>query len=646
MKQLNIDIETYSEADLSKCGVYKYCDNPSFEILLLGVSVDKGPVVTYDLKQGESPPEEIIEGIKDPKVLKYAFNAQFERVCLSKSLGVYLAPGSWRCTMVASLYLGLPGSLAAVGAVLGLSKQKLEAGKELIKYFSTPVKPTKANGMRSRNLPEHDLERWELYKQYNVRDVETELEISERVERFPVPDFVWKEYARDQQINDRGIEIDIDFAKKAISGDETFRAKYLQRARELTGLENPNSPVQLKEWLTGQGLEVNSLAKAEVAALMETATGDALEVLQLRQLLSKSSVKKYTAMVNCCCSDGRAHGLLQFYGANRTGRWAGRLIQVQNLPQNHIPDLAVARELVKNECFDAIEILYENGIADTLSQLIRTAFVPKKGCKFIVADYHSIEAVCLAFLAGETWRNELFKDPHADIYCASASSMFHCNVVKNGENGHIRQKGKIAELALGYGGASGALISMGALDQGLTEEELQPLVDMWRRANPNIVKFWWDIDAAVIKAVKKRTPVTLNGLRFEYASGILFIRLPSGRRLAYVKPRVEQNAYGRDSITYEGVGASKHWERIESYGPKFCENVIQAYARDLLAAAIERLESAGYSIVMTVHDECVIEAPMEASVEEVCQIMSITPDWARGLNVSAAGYECPFYQKD
>lgn len=553
MKQFNIDIETYSEADLSKCGVYKYCDNPSFEILLLGVSVDKGPVVTYDLKQGESPPKEIIEGIKAPKVIKYAFNVQFERVWLSKSLGVYLAPDSWRCTMVASLYLGLSGSLAAVGVVLGLSKQKLEAGKELIKYFSMSVKPTKTNGMRSRNLPEHDPERWELYKQYNVRDVETELEISERVERFPVPDFVWKKYARDQQINDRGIEIDIDFAKKAIFGAETSRAKYLQRARELTGLGNPNSPIQLKDWLTDQGLEVNSLVKAEVAALMENVTGDALEVLQLRQLLSKSSVKKYTAMVNCCCSDRRAHGLLQFYGVNRTGRWAGRLIQVQNLPQNHIPDLAVARELVKNECFEAIEILYENGIADTLSQLIRTAFVPKKGCKFIVADYHSIEAVCLAFLAGETWRNELFKDPHADIYCASASAMFHCNVVKNGENGHLRQKGKIAELALGYGGVAGALISMGALDQGLTEEELQPLVDMWHKANPNIVKFWWNIDAAVIKAVKKRTPVTLNGLGFEYSSGILFIRLPSGRRLAYVKPRIEQNVYGRDSITYEGV---------------------------------------------------------------------------------------------
>ena len=645
MERLNIDIETYSEADLTKSGVYKYVDKSSgFEVLLFGYSVDGGPVTVIDLARGEVIPEEIKAALTDNSVLKYAFNAQFERVCLGAYLGIYLKPESWRCTMVASLYLGLPGSLAQVGAVLGVEKQKLEAGKDLIKYFSVPCKATKTNGGRTRNLPEHDPEKWQQFVAYNKRDVETEMEILERVNLFPVPDFLWKQYAEDQRINDLGIELDMDLVGQAIKCDEESRARYLKRAQQITGLDNPNSPIQLKEWILSKGVEMESLAKAEVAAVMDTVSGEVKEVLELRQLLSKSSVKKYAAMECCQCGDGRAHGLLQFYGANRTGRWAGRLIQVQNLPQNHIPDLKVARDLVKSGCFEAVELLYDS-IPDTLSQLIRTAFVPRSGCKFIVADFSAIEARVIAWLAGESWRQEVFKE-NGDIYCASASQMFGVPVEKHGVNSELRQKGKIAELALGYGGGEGAMKSMGALDMGLAEEELKPIVDSWRQANPNIVTLWWDIHKCVIKAVRDRKVQEYKCLKFSYEKGILFIHLPSGRRLAYVKPSIYRNEYDRDEISYMGVDASKKWGSISSYGPKFVENIIQAMSRDILAEAMSRLLAAGYKIVMHVHDEAVIEAPLDARLDEACRIMSIAPDWTPGLILNAAGYECEFYQKD
>lgn len=609
MKRMNIDIETYSEADLSKSGVYKYVDAPGFEVLLFGYSADGGPVKVISLAEGEELPQKIKEALLDDTVLKFAFNAQFERVCLEKYLGVHLAPDAWRCTMVASLYLGLPGSLAQVGAVLGVEKKKLETGKDLIKFFSVPCKPTKTNGGRTRNLPEHDREKWQQFITYNARDVETEMDIMEKVARFPVPDFLWKQYAQDQRINDLGIELDMALVTQAIKCDEESRERYLKRAQELTGLENPNSPIQLKEWILSNGVEMETLTKAEVASVMETATGPVKEVLELRQLLSKSSVKKYVAMETCRCSDGRAHGLLQFYGANRTGRWAGRLVQVQNLPQNHIPDLAVARNLIKSGCFEAVELLYDS-IPDTLSQLIRTAFVPREGCKFMVADFSAIEARVIAWLAGESWRQEVFRN-NGDIYCASASQMFGVPVEKHGVNGELRQKGKIAELALGYGGGVGAMISMGAIDMGLAEEELQPIVDSWRQSNPAIVKLWWDVHRCVIKAVKDKQPQIYKCLTFEYQSGMLFIGLPSGRRLAYAKPSVYRNDYDRDEIAYMGVDATKKWGKINSYGPKFVENIIQAMSRDVLAEAMERLEAAGYDIVMHVHDEAVIEAPRD-----------------------------------
>lgn len=644
MKRMNIDIETYSEADLSKSGVYKYVDAPGFEVLLFGYSADGGPVKVISIAEGEELPQEIKEALLDDTVLKFAFNAQFERVCLEKYLGVHLAPDAWRCTMVASLYLGLPGSLAQVGAVLGVEKKKLETGKDLIKFFSVPCKPTKTNGGRTRNLPEHDREKWQQFITYNARDVETEMDIMEKVARFPVPDFLWKQYAQDQRINDLGIELDMVLVTQAIKCDEESRERYLKRAQELTGLENPNSPIQLKEWILSNGVEMETLTKAEVASVMETAIGPVKEVLELRQLLSKSSVKKYVAMETCRCSDGRAHGLLQFYGANRTGRWAGRLVQVQNLPQNHIPDLAIARNLIKSGCFEAVELLYDS-IPDTLSQLIRTAFVPREGCKFMVADFSAIEARVIAWLAGESWRQEVFRN-NGDIYCASASQMFGVPVEKHGVNGELRQKGKIAELALGYGGGVGAMISMGAIDMGLAEEELQPIVDSWRQSNPAIVKLWWDVHRCVIKAVKDKQPQTYKCLTFEYQSGMLFIGLPSGRRLAYAKPSVYRNDYDRDEIAYMGVDATKKWGKIDSYGPKFVENIIQAMSRDILAEAMARIEAAGYDIVMHVHDEAVIEAPRDAVLEDACQIMSKAPDWTPGLILNAAGYECEFYQKD
>lgn len=639
MHQINIDLETYSCVNLAKAGVYKYADSEDFEILLIGYSCDHGPVQQVDVASGEKPPQEFLDALRDPVVIKRAFNAQFERVCLSRYLGEYLDPASWRCTMVSALYLGLPGSLAGVGGVLRLEKEKMTEGRSLIRLFCTPHEEAETG----RILPEEHVEDWETFKAYNRRDVETEMEIEERLARFPVPESVWEQYATDQRINDTGVKLDLDLARNAIRCDKTLKARYLSRAQELTGLENPNSPIQLKEWLSERGLDVPSLGKKQVKTLLETSDGEAKEVLELRQLMSKSSVRKYDAMLACACRDGRAHGLLQFYGANRTGRWAGRLIQVQNLPQNHVDDLSEARELIKSGNFEGAEMCYDS-VPDLLSQLIRTAFVPKQGCKFVVADFSAIEARVLSWMAGEKWRMEVFAK-NGDIYCASAGQMFHCKVEKHGENAELRPKGKVAELALGYGGSVGALTAMGALEMGVKEEELQPLVDSWRETNPRIVRFWWDVDKAVITAVRDKTPVKLKGMTFYYASGFLIIRLLSGRELFYARPRIGKNQYGRDTVSYEGVGTARRWMRQESYGPKFVENITQATARDILAEAMQRLSRCGYTIVMHIHDEAVMEVPMDTDVETACHIMAEPPAWAPGLVLNADGFECPFYQK-
>lgn len=642
MKTLSIDIETFSDVDLSKCGVYKYASSPAFEILLFGYAVDGGAVQVVDLACGEEIPAEIVAALSDESVTKWAFNAMFERVCLSNYLGEWLEPEGWHCTMVWSATLGLPLSLEGVGAALGLEKQKLTEGKDLIRYFCVPCKPTKTNGGRTRNRPEHDREKWERFKAYNLRDVEAEMQIQQKLSRFPAPDSIWEEYHLDQEINDRGIGVDMELVRQAIAMDERSKAKLSSAIQELTNLENPNSVQQMKQWLAENGLETDTLGKKAVAELIKTAPEPLREVLSLRQQLAKSSVKKYTAMENAVCSDGRAHGMFQFYGANRTGRFSGRLIQLQNLPQNHMPDLAQARALVRSGDYDALSMLYED-IPDTLSQLIRTAFVPQDGRKFIVADFSAIEARVIAWFAGERWRLKVFEDS-GDIYCASASQMFHVPVEKHGVNGHLRQKGKIAELALGYGGSVGALKSMGALEMGLAEEELQPLVDAWRNSNPMITQLWWDVDRAVKECIKKRLPTETHGVRFTYQSGMLFIALPSGRRLAYVKPRIGENCFGGESVTYMGVGGTKKWERLESYGPKFVENIVQATARDILCYAMQTLKNC--AIVAHVHDEIIIEADRRMSLAAVCEQMGRTPPWAKGLKLRADGYECEFYQKD
>lgn len=642
MKTLSIDIETYSDVDLAKCGVYKYASSPAFEILLFGYAVDGGAVQVIDLACGEKIPEEILAALSDEAVTKWAFNAMFERVCLSNYLGEWLEPEGWHCTMVWSATLGLPLSLESVGTALGLEKQKLTEGKDLIRYFCVPCKPTKANGGRTRNLPEHDREKWERFKAYNLRDVEAEMQIQQRLSKFPVPDFVWGEYRQDQEINDRGIGVDMELVRRAIAMDNKSRERLTAAMRELTDLENPNSVQQMKQWLAENGMETDSLDKKAVAELLKTAPEPLREVLSLRQQLAKSSVKKYTAMENAVCEDNRAHGMFQFYGANRTGRFSGRIIQLQNLPQNHMPDLAQARELVRSGNYEALSLLYED-IPDTLSQLIRTAFVPQEGRKFIVADFSAIEARVIAWFAGERWRLKVFEDG-GDIYCASASQMFHVPVEKHGVNGHLRQKGKIAELALGYGGSVGALKSMGALEMGLAEEELQPLVDAWRGSNPMITEFWWEVDRAVKECIKKRLPTQTHGIRFDYQSAMLFITLPSGRRLAYVKPRIGENCFGGESVTYMGVGGTKKWEWLESYGPKFVENIVQATARDILCYAMQTLKHC--SIVAHVHDEIIIEADRRMSLSAVCEQMGRTPPWAKGLKLRADGYECEFYQKD
>lgn len=642
MRTLSIDIESYSDVNLSKCGVYKYASSLAFEILLFGYAVDGGDVRVVDLACGEQIPDEILSALSDASVTKWAFNAMFERVCLSNFLGEWLEPEGWRCTMVWAATLGLPLSLESAGVALGLEKQKLTEGKDLIRYFCVPCKPTKANGGRTRNRPEHDPEKWKRFKAYNLRDVETEMQIQKRLSHFPVPDAIWEEYHLDQEINDRGIGVDMELVRQAIAIDARSRERLTAAMRELTELENPNSVQQMKQWLADQGMETDTLGKKAVAELVKTAPEPLREVLSLRQQLAKSSVKKYAAMENAVCADGRAHGMFQFYGANRTGRFSGRLIQLQNLPQNHMGDLAEARALVRSGNYEALSMLYED-IPDTLSQLIRTAFVPQNGRKFIVADFSAIEARVIAWFAGERWRLKVFEDG-GDIYCASASQMFHVPVEKHGVNGHLRQKGKIAELALGYGGSVGALKSMGALEMGLAEEELQPLVDAWRSSNPMITQFWWDVDRAVKDCIRQRVPTETHGLRFDYRSAMLFITLPSGRRLAYVKPRIGENRFGGESVTYMGVSGTKKWEWLESYGPKFVENIVQGTARDILCYAMRTLRNC--AIVAHVHDEVIIEADRRMSVAAVCEQMGRTPPWAKGLKLRADGYECEFYQKD
>ena len=646
MKTLSIDIETYSDINLAKCGVYHYCESPAFEILLFAYSADGEPVQGVDLACGEKLPEAVKSALTDEAVTKYAFNASFERICLSRFLGLptgeYLEPESWRCTMVWAATMGLPLSLDGVGTVLGLEKQKLTEGKELIKYFCQPCTPTKSNGQRTRNKPFHAPEKWSDFKRYNLRDVEVEMAIQQRLSKFPVSGSVWAEYHLDQEINDRGVALDLTLVQAAIEMDTRSRKELMAAMQKITALENPNSVQQMKQWLADNGLETDTLGKKVVTELIKTAPPELQQVLQLRQQLAKSSVKKYQAMEKAVCADGRARGMFQFYGANRTGRWAGRLIQMQNLPQNHLSDLEQARGLVRSGDFDAVELLYED-VPDTLSQLIRTAFIPREGAKFLVSDFSAIEARVIAWLSGETWRQKVFAEG-GDIYCASASAMFRVPVEKRGINGHLRQKGKIAELALGYGGSVGALKAMGALEMGLTEEELRPLVDAWRQANPKIVEFWWAVDRAVMEAVRYKHTNEANGITFSCRSGMLFITLPSGRNLAYVKPKVGTNKFGGDCITYEGVGATKKWERLESYGPKFVENIVQALSRDILCYAMKTLRCC--SIVMHIHDELVIEADPRMSLAAVCEQMGRTPPWAKGLLLRADGYETAFYKKD
>lgn len=660
IKTLSLDLETYSRVSLKKAGVYPYAESPDFEILLFGYSVNSGPVQVVDIACGEQIPEPVLSALTDDTVIKWAFNASFERICLSywlqrhhpeyfKSYSIsedsvrnYLNPESWRCSMVWSAYMGLPLSLEGAGAVLKLDDQKLSEGKDLIRYFCVPCAPTKSNGGRTRNLPEHAPDKWSLFKKYNQRDVEVEMAIQQRLRHYPVPDFVWEEYHLDQEINDRGIAIDMGVVENAICMDERSKAELSDKMKRCTSLENPNSVMQLKVWLSEHGMEADSLGKKAVVSMLKDAPADLRKVLELRLQLSKSSVKKYTAMQDTLCADGRARGMFQFYGANRSGRWAGRHIQLQNLPQNHLPDLEEARSLVKAGDYDALQLLYED-IPDTLSQLIRTAFVPKEGYKFIVSDFSAIEARVLSFLASETWRMEVF-ETGGDIYCASASQMFHMPVEKHGQNAHLRQKGKIAELALGYGGSVGALKAMGALEMGLQEKELQPLVASWREANPKIVQFWWDVDRAAKEAIRLRTESETHGIRFIYQSAMLFIELPSGRRLSYVKPRIGENQFGGEAITYEGTGSTKKWERIESYGPKIVENITQAISRDILAYAMKTLSRC--FIVAHVHDELIIECPKAVSLKAICDQMGRTPPWIEGLTLRADGYETMFYKKD
>ena len=659
IKKLSIDLETFSSVPI-KCGVYHYSESPDAEVLLFGYSINDEPVIVVDVANGEKIPDYVLAALTDDSVTKWAFNASFERIFLSywlkrnypeyfKSYSVpedsvsnYLDPSSWKCSMIWSAYMGLPLSLEGVGTVLGLEQQKLKEGKDLIKYFCVPCKPTKSNGGRTRNMPSDDPDKWELFKKYNKRDVEVEMSIQQKLSRFPVPDSVWDEYHIDQEINDRGILLDMDVVTNAIKFDTFSKARLMGTLKDKTDLENPNSVTQMKDWLLSKGIEADSLDKKAVLELLKTVPSDVADVLKLRQQLAKSSVKKYQAMQNSVCADNRVRGMFQFYGAGRSGRWAGRITQFQNLPAPHMTDLTEARDIVKSGDYEFMNILYDD-VPDALSQLIRTAFIPKPGYKFCVADFSAIEARVIAFLAKENWRMKVFKD-NGDIYCASASAMFHVPVEKHGVNGHLRQKGKIAELALGYGGSVGALTAMGALDMGITEDELQPLVDSWRASNPNIVQFWWDVDRCVKSAIKQRTATETHGIRFIYQSGMLFIALPSGRRLCYVKPKIGENRFGGESVTYEGVGTNKKWERIESYGSKFVENIVQAISRDILCYAMRTLSHC--FIVGHVHDELIIETPIDADPAAICEQMGRTPAWIEGLLLRADGYETAFYKKD
>ncbi|WP_020480647.1 DNA polymerase [Streptococcus agalactiae] len=649
IKELSIDLETYCEVDLRKSGVYRYAEDDSFEILLLAVSVDNGPVRVYDLTKKKLP-DQILQALVDDAIIKWAFNASFERICLSNWLKKhhptllsesFLSPNSWRCSMVWSAYLGLPLSLEGVGTVLKLKDQKLKEGGDLIRYFCLPCKPTKVNDGRTRNYPNHAPDKWLAFIDYNKRDVEVELAIKEKLRNHPVPDFVWEEYHQDQVINDRGIGIDVDFVKVAIAIDEESKAKIQKELKELTRLENPNSVLQMIGWLREHGVTTDSLDKKAVKELLKVVDEKTAKVLKLRQQATKSSVSKYQAMMNCICKDGRARGMFQFYGANRTGRWAGRLVQLQNLPQNHLPDLEEARNLFRTGDLETTELLYDT--QDSLSQLIRTAFIPSNGKKFIVCDFSAIEARVLSHLAGEKWRSRVFEQGK-DIYCMSASQMFGVPVEKHGQNSDLRQKGKIAELACGYGGAVGALKAMGAINMGLEEDELQPLVDSWRQANPNIVLFWWDVDKAVKSAVKFQEQSETHGLQIQASKGMLFISLPSGRKLSYVKPKMGENQFGSESVTYEGTGTAKRWERLESYGPKFVENIVQAISRDILAYSMRQLSE--FKIVGHVHDEVIIECEKDQSLEDIASLMGIAPNWMSDINLRADGYECSFYQKD
>ena len=641
---LETDIESFSDVDLIKCGVYAYADSPAFEILLFAYSFDGGETQIIDLAQGEKLPAEVEDAIFDVSVTKTAYNANFERTCLSKHFGRYIPPESWHCSAVQAAMLALPRSLEDVGRVLGLDEQKMKEGKELIRYFCVPCKPTKANGGRTRNLPCHAPEKWELFKTYCKRDVDVEKFIRRKLHNFPITESEMELYRLDQRINDRGVLVDMGLVKQAIACERLHKEIVTKRAYELTELENPNSVVQLKGWLGDMGMEAESLSKKAVAGMIAETDGEVEELLRLRLMLAKTSVKKYEAIERSVCSDGRVHGMLMFYGANRSGRWSGKNVQLHNLPKNYLPDLELARNLVKQGRFEDIELLYDS-TPNVLSELIRTAFIPKPGCRFVVADFSAIEARVMGWLSGEEWVLDVFRGD-GRLYEMTASRMFGIPMAEIGKGSPERAKGKVASLACQYGGSTGALVSMGALDMGLTEDELPPLVAAWRKANPHMVQFWWDVDAAAIKAVTEKQKTKVGRIIFEYKSGILFITLPSGRKLSYVKPRMAVNKFGRDGLTYEGISENKKWSRIETYGPKLVENIVQGTARDLLAEAMLRVEKKGYPIVMHCHDEIIAEVPEGiGSVDEMCEIMAVQPEWAEGLPLRADGFECRFYKK-
>lgn len=649
MKKLSCDIETFSDVDLIRCGVYKYADSPDFEMLLFAYAADDGDVHIIDIAGGEELPEKIIQAIKSDTVVKTAYNAQFERVCLSRYLklpeGEYLNPQSWYCTAVQAAELALPLSLADVGSVLGLERQKMTEGKELIKYFCVPCKPTKSNGNRTRNRPCHDINKWETFKKYCMRDVDVERQIADKLKMYPISDEEHRLYVLDQIINDRGVLVDCELAKQAVKLNSIQTTVAVEQAYMITGLENPNSVTQLKQWLKENGVEIESLSKKAVKSLADETDGDVSEMLKLRLLMAKTSVKKYEAVIRSVCSDNRVHGMMRFCGANRTGRWSGNILQPQNLPQNHLPDLTLARDIVKDGDFEMLDMMFGN-VPNVLSELIRTVLIPKPNHRFIVADFSAIEARVLAWIAGEQWRIDTFKNG-GDIYCASASKMFKVPVEKNGVNGELRQKGKISELACGYGGSVGALKNMGAVEMGVQENELQGLINDWRNANPHIVRFWYEVGNAAMKAIKEKTTVPLGKLVFAYERGILFIRLPSGRRLSYIKPRIGTNRFGGDSITYMGINSAKKWDRLETFGGKLTENIVQGTARDLLANALINAANAGYDTVFHVHDEIICEVPNGyGSVDELCRLMCIKPEWADGLPLNADGFECEYYKKE